>query len=207
MISGIEMCCGMRHPDSVVLPPYRVQVHPAGTALTSPSPRCRCIWFGTDDDGHTGVYLGKDVVAEAGRALTKAIVGVAPHILTWGQYWELVVNWVQYAVLKVPGAIQKSPSFAACVQHFLIHAGGCVCVWAVGVGGGVRSRQSGVCCCSAVLWCTCPVRCRLRNTPPEHVVSHCRTHQRACCMGACWWHSLILPFPPGPARFIRDTCV
>jgi 3-ketoacyl-CoA synthase len=53
--------------------------------LASRDPAYKCIWFGPDEDGNNGVYLGKDVVNEASRALSMAMFKVAPSILTAGQ--------------------------------------------------------------------------------------------------------------------------
>lgn len=39
-------------------------------------PLCRCIWSGPDDQGIMGTYLGKNVVAEASKSLTQAMVKV-----------------------------------------------------------------------------------------------------------------------------------
>lgn len=53
--------------------------------LASRDPAYKCIWFGPDEDGNNGVYLGKDVVNEASRALSMAMFKVAPSILTASQ--------------------------------------------------------------------------------------------------------------------------
>lgn len=37
---------------------------------------CRCIWYGPDDLGNNGVYLGMNVVTEASRGLTLAMTKV-----------------------------------------------------------------------------------------------------------------------------------
>lgn len=37
--------------------------------LASRDPAYKCIWYGPDAEGNNGIYLGKDVVNEASRAL------------------------------------------------------------------------------------------------------------------------------------------
>jgi FAE1/Type III polyketide synthase-like protein len=82
----------------------------------------RCIWYGPDEQGQLGVYLGFDVAKEGGRAMKKAIVQIAPCILTVRQYWELAVSEFRRRVLH--HAVKPyAPAFGQCVQHFCIHAG------------------------------------------------------------------------------------
>jgi hypothetical protein len=47
--------------------------------LPAAHPRCRAIWYGPDGDGIRGVYLGKNVVTEAGAALAKVMRSLAPR--------------------------------------------------------------------------------------------------------------------------------
>jgi 3-ketoacyl-CoA synthase len=69
-----------------------------------------------------GIYLGKDVVNEASRALSMAMFKVAPSILNAGQIAAYAATEVQRKLLgrKVPA---YKPRFTECLDHFLIHAG------------------------------------------------------------------------------------
>ncbi|GLC50089.1 hypothetical protein PLESTB_000341000 [Pleodorina starrii] len=48
-----------------------------------------------DDEGINGIYLGKNVVKEASRALALAMVKIAPHVLTWRQLAEAAIDALQ----------------------------------------------------------------------------------------------------------------
>lgn len=41
---------------------------------------CSAIRYGPDDEGHNGIYLGKNVVTEASKGLTKALWAVGPKV-------------------------------------------------------------------------------------------------------------------------------
>lgn len=83
----------------------------------------KCIWFGPDAEGNNGIYLGKDVVNEASRALSIAMRKVAPSILTWGQIANYAVAEIQRKLTSSKVQPYK-PVFTECLEHFLIHAGG-----------------------------------------------------------------------------------
>ena len=46
-----------------------------------PSPT-RAIYYGPDTEGINGIYLGKNVVTEASKGLTKAMWAIAPKVST-----------------------------------------------------------------------------------------------------------------------------
>lgn len=82
----------------------------------------KCIWYGPDAEGNNGIYLGKDVVNEASRALSLAMRKVAPSILTYGQIAKYAATEVQRKLSSSKVAAYK-PRFTECLEHFLIHAG------------------------------------------------------------------------------------
>lgn len=69
-----------------------------------------------------GTYLGKNVVDEASRALTTAMVFVAPRILHTRQVVAYLINSVQRKFLEADVPRYK-PAFGECIDKFLIHAG------------------------------------------------------------------------------------
>lgn len=75
-----------------------------------------------DSDGVNGVYLARDVVHHAGRAMELCMRQVAPRIMSWAQLGEAAVNIARRRGLghKVPEYV---PDWTRCVDHFLIHAG------------------------------------------------------------------------------------
>ncbi|KAL6765115.1 FAE1/Type III polyketide synthase-like protein-domain-containing protein, partial [Haematococcus lacustris] len=82
------------------------------------------IHYSPDDQGINGVYLGKNVVTEASRALTKAMWAVGPYVLTPCQKAEFAANWVRRRLLGPQAVAPYQPRFSGAVQHFLLHAGG-----------------------------------------------------------------------------------
>jgi 3-ketoacyl-CoA synthase len=78
--------------------------------------------WGPDPDGVNGVYLGKNVVTEAGKALSHCMKSIAPRVMTWKQYGEAAVNYVGKDVMgyDLP---EYQPDFTQGVNHFAIHAG------------------------------------------------------------------------------------
>lgn len=89
--------------------------------------------WGPDPEGINGVYLGKNVVIEAGRALSLCMKSIAPKVMTWTQYAEAAANYVGKNVMgyDVP---DYQPDFTQGVDHFAIHAGrggwSCCTSWA-----------------------------------------------------------------------------
>eukprot|EP00882_Tetradesmus_deserticola_P000731 GHRQ01000798.1.p1 GENE.GHRQ01000798.1~~GHRQ01000798.1.p1 ORF type:complete len:504 (+),score=238.10 GHRQ01000798.1:145-1656(+) len=106
----------VRRAKYVLATNYRVH-------LASRDPAYKCIWFGPDDEGNNGIYLGKDVVTEASKSLSMAMFKVAPSILNASQIAAYAATEVQRKLLgrKVPA---YKPVFTQCLDHFLIHAGG-----------------------------------------------------------------------------------
>ncbi|MEW5309620.1 MAG: hypothetical protein WDW38_001498 [Sanguina aurantia] len=84
----------------------------------------RAIEYSPDPEGHNGIFLGKNVVTEASKALTKAMWKIGPRLLTWGQIAAYASNYVQRKVLRHKNVAPYQPMFYIPVQHFLIHAGG-----------------------------------------------------------------------------------
>ncbi|PNH05133.1 3-ketoacyl-CoA synthase 6 [Tetrabaena socialis] len=98
---------------------HRFRVH-----LGASDDAYKCIWYGPDSEGLNGIYLGMDVVKEASKGLTLAMMKIGRHILNWDQIAAWLWNRVEIKVLRKKGVQPYTPSFAECVQHFLIHAGG-----------------------------------------------------------------------------------
>lgn len=90
--------------------------------LGSRDPAYTCIWYGPDAEGNNGIYLGKDVVNEASRALSLAMRKVAPSILTTSQIAKYALTEIQRKLSSGKVALYK-PVFTECLEHFLIHAG------------------------------------------------------------------------------------
>lgn len=90
--------------------------------LGSRDPAYTCIWYGPDAEGNNGIYLGKDVVNEASRALSLAMRKVAPSILTTSQIAKYALTEIQRKLSSGKVAPYK-PVFTECLEHFLIHAG------------------------------------------------------------------------------------
>lgn len=81
-----------------------------------------CIRHSPDENGVDGIYLGKDVVSEASRGLSKALTIVAVRVLDIGQILRYLCTEV---IRKWHTRVQEfSPSFGKCLDHVLIHAGG-----------------------------------------------------------------------------------
>lgn len=85
-------------------------------------PLCSAIHYSPDGVGINGVHLGMDVATEAGEALTKAMVKIAPQIMTTRQLAAYGISWIRRR-LGDTSIKRYSPAFAESVQHFLIHAG------------------------------------------------------------------------------------
>ncbi|GLI65640.1 hypothetical protein VaNZ11_009239, partial [Volvox africanus] len=50
------------------------------------------IHFSPDEEGKNGIYLGKNIVKEASRALSMAMTQIAPYVLTWQQLAEAGID-------------------------------------------------------------------------------------------------------------------
>ena len=87
------------------------------------------IMYSADDVGINGISLSKDVSKEAGTALRKAMMRVAPRVLTWRQVGEAAMWWARQRCAQLTSGWQQgcmppySPSFEEPLQHFLILAG------------------------------------------------------------------------------------
>ncbi len=59
-----------------------------------------CMGWGPDKDGVNGVYLRKTIPEQAAKALELCLRGIAPKILTWGQYAEAAYNMFERKVRR-----------------------------------------------------------------------------------------------------------
>jgi 3-ketoacyl-CoA synthase len=101
---------------------HHVRVHMGGREAAY-----RCIWYGPDDEGLNGVYLGKDVVAEASGGLKHALTEIGPRVLSWSQIASFAANAAARALLGSKRYKAYKPSFGrgrSTLDHILIHAGG-----------------------------------------------------------------------------------
>lgn len=111
-------------------------LHASRTHIGASDGAYRAIFYSPDDEGYPGVYLGKEVVDEAGKALTRTMVKVAPLVMTWRQVVEYLVHqWRMKAARKRGEKMsQYTPDFTQCLQHALIHAGGAKILDGIGKG-------------------------------------------------------------------------
>eukprot|EP00878_Enallax_costatus_P016474 GHUV01017280.1.p1 GENE.GHUV01017280.1~~GHUV01017280.1.p1 ORF type:complete len:377 (+),score=134.41 GHUV01017280.1:715-1845(+) len=83
-----------------------------------------------DEQGINGCVITKTLPSEAANVLEKGVRKITPKIMTWGQYAEAAVNYIQAAaaqvsserLCKIPAPYQ--PDYTRCADHFLLHAGG-----------------------------------------------------------------------------------
>ncbi len=76
------------------------------------------------------MVITKTLPSEAAKVLDKGVRKMTPRIMTWTQYAEAAVNYIQAAAATLsngrlcnnPGAYQ--PDYTQCAEHFLLHAGG-----------------------------------------------------------------------------------
>jgi 3-ketoacyl-CoA synthase len=83
-----------------------------------------CMGWGPDKDGVNGVYLRKDVPAQAARALEMCLRTVAPRLLTWTQLAEALANVFERKVMGKTNLPEYVPDWTRCVDRFALHAGG-----------------------------------------------------------------------------------
>eukprot|EP00955_Chlamydomonas_euryale_P116268 366406-Chlamydomonas_euryale.AAC.31 len=107
----------------------------------------KAIHYSPDEDGVPGIFLGKDVVTEASRALTRAIRAVGPKARLLDSLYasssNAMINSLKTQVLCIKEQLRYGhdaaaralgvrskeepayvPTFSGSVQHLLIHAGG-----------------------------------------------------------------------------------
>ncbi len=91
-----------------------------------------------------GVRLGTDVVAEAGRTLTRALATLGPKLLTVGEMARFAWHEARRRLSRSPSK-PYVPSFTDCAEHFLIHAGGAAVLGdGPGIMYGCMARPAGV---------------------------------------------------------------
>jgi hypothetical protein len=164
--------------------------------------------WGPDKAGINGVFLSKDVVKHAGKALELCLCRITPQLLTWGQWGEAAVNVAQKTLLgaDIP---EYRPDYTRCIDHFAIHAGAPEPLSSVAqvdhrrwvsfiyMASIIRARAATWCFCGVVACCMGSARrvsmialCRL---PPE-VATPMLARQLlpplycllACLQDSCW---------------------
>ncbi|CAL5229859.1 g13269 [Coccomyxa viridis] len=82
-----------------------------------------CVYQQEDDDGTTGVYLSKDLMAIAGHALKANITTLAPLVLPVSEQLLFFMNLIARKVFKrkIKAYI---PDFKLAFEHVCIHTGG-----------------------------------------------------------------------------------
>lgn len=90
-----------------------------------------CINYSPDEEGINGIYLGKDVVSEAGKGLEKVITKIAPYVLDFTQITVFLLT--EFRKKYIDRNLKSfAPSFEKCLDHVLIHAGGAKVLEALG---------------------------------------------------------------------------
>lgn len=76
------------------------------------------------------MVITKTLPSEAAKVLDKGVRKMTPQIMTWMQYAEAAVNYLQHAAAYVSsGRLCQAPrpyqpDYTKCAEHFLLHAGG-----------------------------------------------------------------------------------
>eukprot|EP00882_Tetradesmus_deserticola_P028622 GHRQ01031890.1.p1 GENE.GHRQ01031890.1~~GHRQ01031890.1.p1 ORF type:complete len:263 (+),score=145.86 GHRQ01031890.1:146-934(+) len=91
---------------------------------------CSALNWEPDEEGINGMVITKTLPSEAANVLEKGVRKMTPRIMTWGQYAEAAVNYIQTAAAQLssgrlctaPAPFQ--PDYTRCSDHFLLHAGG-----------------------------------------------------------------------------------
>lgn len=91
---------------------------------------CSALNWEPDEESINGMVITKTLPSEAAKVLDKGVRKMTPRIMTWAQYAEAAVNYIQTAAAYVsnnqlcaaPGPYQ--PDYTKCAEHFLLHAGG-----------------------------------------------------------------------------------
>jgi len=91
---------------------------------------CRALNWEPDEQGINGMVITKTLPSEAAKVLDKGVRKMTPSIMTWAQYAEAAVNYVQEAAAFISNGRLCSaprpyqPDYTQCAEHFLLHAGG-----------------------------------------------------------------------------------
>jgi len=88
---------------------------------------CSALNWEPDEQGINGMVITKTLPSEAANVLEKGVRKMTPRIMTWGQYAEAAVNYIQQGLATITGAKPPAayqPDYTRCVDHFLLHAGG-----------------------------------------------------------------------------------
>jgi hypothetical protein len=76
------------------------------------------------------MVITKTLPSEAAKVLDKGVRRMTPRIMTWMQYGEAAINYIQQAAAYVsneklcPTPAPYQPDYTKCAEHFLLHAGG-----------------------------------------------------------------------------------
>jgi 3-ketoacyl-CoA synthase len=91
---------------------------------------CSALNWEPDEEGINGCVITKTLPSEAANVLEKGVRTMTPRIMTWGQYAEAAVNYIQTAAAQVSSGrlctapAPYQPDYTRCADHFLLHAGG-----------------------------------------------------------------------------------
>jgi hypothetical protein len=66
-------------------------------ALLYYSAACSALNWEPDEEGINGMVITKTLPSEAANVLEKGVRKITPSIMTWGQYAEAAVNYIQQA--------------------------------------------------------------------------------------------------------------
>jgi 3-ketoacyl-CoA synthase len=101
-----------------------------------------------DEEGINGCVITKTLPSDAANVLEKGVRKMTPRIMTWGQYAEAAVNYIQAAAaaqmsggLLCTAPAPYQPDYTRCVDHFLLHAGGYAVLRAIQKGLRLPAQQ------------------------------------------------------------------
>lgn len=80
-----------------------------------------------DEEGINGMVITKTLPSEAAKVLDKGVRKMTPRIMTWYQYGEAVLHYMQQGIAQLTGGKglgAYQPDYTQCCEHFLLHAGG-----------------------------------------------------------------------------------
>lgn len=97
-----------------------------------------CVFEAQDDEGERGIRLSKEITKIAGKALTKNLTILGPHVLTLREQAKTLLSLVAKRLVRMakkhaggvslvqrlPDVKSYVPDFKTGIQHFCIHAGG-----------------------------------------------------------------------------------
>ncbi|XRB10475.1 3-ketoacyl-CoA synthase [Pseudoscourfieldia marina] len=137
-----------RGPSDSALALYELRHAVVRTNLAADDKAYRCVWQGEDGDGNLGIRLEKNLMAAAGKAMSRNITELGPLVLPWSEQIRYLISLVllwnekrrRRSQLKKKAAVGEDsatahaptkeekkvavPDFTTAFRHFCIHCGG-----------------------------------------------------------------------------------